>query len=121
MIAPRISDIRSQISAVKGEQGILPCVAQGRPIPSFSWHRKERHSERPVPLNGNMNQHRFSMVDGVLIIQDLRVEDSGVYICIANNSISEERAETVLKVRGKWMHLLSKSILISTILDAPTF
>lgn len=101
MIAPRISDIRGQINAVKGEVGILPCVAQGRPIPTFTWLKKDRLSERALVSHENKDKNRISLVDGILIIQDLRVDDAGVYICIVNNSVSEERAETILKVRGK--------------------
>ena len=36
----------------------------------------------------------------VLIIQDLRVDDSGVYVCIVNNTVGSERLEVNLTVQS---------------------
>ena len=36
----------------------------------------------------------------VLILQELTVEDSGVYVCIVNNTVGSERVEVNLTVRS---------------------
>ncbi|CAD1475933.1 unnamed protein product, partial [Heterotrigona itama] len=48
---------------------------------------------QPVQLNERVRQ-----VSGTLIIREARVEDSGKYLCIVNNSVGGESVETVLTV-----------------------
>ena len=42
--------------------------------------------------------HRVKYHLEVLIIQELKVEDSGVYVCIVNNTVGSERLEVNLTV-----------------------
>ncbi|XP_035731513.1 Down syndrome cell adhesion molecule-like protein Dscam2 isoform X40 [Vespa mandarinia] len=74
---------------------ILFCPAQGYPVPSFRWYKFIEGSSRrqPVQLNDRVRQ-----VSGTLIIREARVEDSGKYLCIVNNSVGGESVETVLTV-----------------------
>ena len=41
---------------------------------------------------------RIRQVAGTLIIREARVEDSGKYLCVVNNSVGGESVETVLTV-----------------------
>lgn len=41
---------------------------------------------------------RVKQVSGTLIIKEARVEDSGKYLCVVNNSVGGESVETVLTV-----------------------
>ncbi|XP_043494172.1 Down syndrome cell adhesion molecule-like protein Dscam2 isoform X22 [Polistes fuscatus] len=74
---------------------VLTCPAQGYPVPSFRWYKFIEGSSRrqPVQLNDRVRQ-----VSGTLIIREARVEDSGKYLCIVNNSVGGESVETVLTV-----------------------
>nr|XP_034174410.1 Down syndrome cell adhesion molecule-like protein Dscam2 isoform X29 [Osmia lignaria] len=74
---------------------VLFCPAQGYPVPSFRWYKFIEGSSRrqPVQLNDRVRQ-----VSGTLIIREARVEDSGKYLCIVNNSVGGESVETVLTV-----------------------
>ncbi|XP_014598810.1 PREDICTED: Down syndrome cell adhesion molecule-like protein Dscam2 isoform X25 [Polistes canadensis] len=71
------------------------CPAQGHPLPAFRWYKFIEGSSRrqPVQLNDRVRQ-----VSGTLIIREARVEDSGKYLCIVNNSVGGESVETVLTV-----------------------
>ncbi|XP_076629350.1 cell adhesion molecule Dscam1-like isoform X26 [Colletes latitarsis] len=73
----------------------LSCPAQGHPVPAFRWYKFIEGSSRrqPVQLNDRVRQ-----VSGTLIIREARVEDSGKYLCIVNNSVGGESVETVLTV-----------------------
>nr|XP_034174383.1 Down syndrome cell adhesion molecule-like protein Dscam2 isoform X4 [Osmia lignaria] len=73
----------------------LPCPVQGFPTPMFRWYKFIEGSSRrqPVQLNDRVRQ-----VSGTLIIREARVEDSGKYLCIVNNSVGGESVETVLTV-----------------------
>lgn len=43
---------------------------------------------------------RVKQVSGTLIIKEARVDDSGKYLCVVNNSVGGESVETVLTVTG---------------------
>ncbi|XP_076476989.1 Down syndrome cell adhesion molecule 1 isoform X36 [Bombus vancouverensis nearcticus] len=71
------------------------CPAQGYPVPSFRWYKFIEGSSRRQPVQLN---ERVRQVSGTLIIREARVEDSGKYLCIVNNSVGGESVETVLTV-----------------------
>lgn len=62
---------------------------------AYRWYKFIEGSSRrqPVQLNDRVRQ-----VSGTLIIREARVEDSGKYLCIVNNSVGGESVETVLTV-----------------------
>ena len=57
---------------------------------------ESNHNKKPVRLN-----ERVKQVGGTLIIKEARVEDSGKYLCMVNNSVGGESVETVLTVTGE--------------------
>ncbi|XP_072939078.1 cell adhesion molecule Dscam1 isoform X10 [Epargyreus clarus] len=73
----------------------LLCPAQGFPVPVFRWYKFIDGTARkqPVALNDRVKQ-----VSGTLIIKEAKVEDSGKYLCVVNNSVGGESVETVLTV-----------------------
>jgi len=44
---------------------------------------------------------RMVQVDSSLFVRDLTFTDSGLYVCVANNSVGQDRFEIELLVRGK--------------------
>ena len=52
-------------------------------------------NKKPVKIDDRVKQ-----VGGTLIIKEARVEDSGKYLCMVNNSVGGESVETVLTVTG---------------------
>ncbi|XP_050346768.1 cell adhesion molecule Dscam2 isoform X8 [Nymphalis io] len=81
---------------ISSSQGFaLLCPAQGFPVPVFRWYKFIDGSARkqPVVLNDRVKQ-----VSGTLIIKEAKVEDSGKYLCVVNNSVGGESVETVLTV-----------------------
>ncbi|KAI5642678.1 immunoglobulin domain-containing protein [Phthorimaea operculella] len=73
----------------------LLCPAQGFPVPISRWYKFIDGTTRkqPVALNDRVKQ-----VSGTLIIKEAKVEDSGKYLCVVNNSVGGESVETVLTV-----------------------
>ncbi|XP_057660492.1 cell adhesion molecule Dscam2 isoform X13 [Diorhabda carinulata] len=73
----------------------LLCQAQGLPTPSFRWYKfiEGTNRKQAVILNDRVKQ-----VAGTLIIREAKVEDSGKYLCVVNNSVGGESVETVLTV-----------------------
>ncbi|XP_050461808.1 cell adhesion molecule Dscam2 isoform X48 [Cataglyphis hispanica] len=94
---PKLSSTINLIGLTTRTNGSLPlfCPAQGFPLPSYRWYKFIEGTSRrqPVQLNDRVRQ-----VSGTLIIREARVEDSGKYLCIVNNSVGGESVETVLTV-----------------------
>ena len=69
---------------------------------------ESNHNKKPVRLN-----ERVKQVGGTLIIKEARVEDSGKYLCMVNNSVGGESVETVLTVTGEQCVSTATSCLLS--------
>ncbi|XP_014256768.1 Down syndrome cell adhesion molecule-like protein Dscam2 [Cimex lectularius] len=94
-VQPRIRVEKHSRKQVKyGEDIILPCLAQGYPIPTYRWFREE--SEKLMPVIGNERIHVNP--SGLLYITKSRIEDKGKYICKINNTVGEEVAQVTLSV-----------------------
>ncbi|XP_076297124.1 Down syndrome cell adhesion molecule 1 isoform X41 [Lasioglossum baleicum] len=78
-----------------GSPVTMLCPAQGHPLPAYRWYKFIEGSTRRQPVQLN---ERVRQVSGTLIIREARVEDSGKYLCIVNNSVGGESVETVLTV-----------------------
>ncbi|XP_068973083.1 cell adhesion molecule Dscam1 isoform X11 [Bombus flavifrons] len=94
---PKLSSTINLIGLTTRTNGSLPlfCPAQGFPLPSYRWYKFIEGSSRRQPVQLN---ERVRQVSGTLIIREARVEDSGKYLCIVNNSVGGESVETVLTV-----------------------
>ncbi|XP_063893554.1 cell adhesion molecule Dscam1 isoform X23 [Helicoverpa armigera] len=78
-----------------GQSLALLCRAQGHPIPVFRWYKFVEGTTRKQPVTLD---DRVKQVSGTLIIKEAKVEDSGKYLCVVNNSVGGESVETVLTV-----------------------
>ncbi|XP_060529744.1 cell adhesion molecule Dscam2 isoform X1 [Cylas formicarius] len=83
------------IFVAKRDTAWLPCQVTGYPVPRFLWYKFIDGTSRKqaVVLNDRVKQ-----VAGTLIIREAKVEDSGKYLCVVNNSVGGESVETVLTV-----------------------
>ncbi|KAJ8967481.1 hypothetical protein NQ314_002795 [Rhamnusium bicolor] len=61
----------------------------------MKWYKfiEGTNRKQAVALN-----ERVKQVAGTLIIREARVEDSGKFLCVVNNSVGGESVETVLTV-----------------------
>ncbi|XP_050561814.1 cell adhesion molecule Dscam2 isoform X40 [Spodoptera frugiperda] len=73
----------------------LLCPAQAFPVPIFRWYKFVEGTTRKQPVTLD---DRVKQVSGTLIIKEAKVEDSGKYLCVVNNSVGGESVETVLTV-----------------------
>ncbi|XP_064292541.1 cell adhesion molecule Dscam1 isoform X15 [Plodia interpunctella] len=78
-----------------GQSLNILCPAQGFPVPLFRWYKFIEGTTRKQPVTLN---DRVKQVSGTLIIKEAKVEDSGKYLCVVNNSVGGESVETVLTV-----------------------
>lgn len=94
-LLPSITEFRPVIRAKESERVFLPCVGQGFPQPNYRWGRRDGDRISTFHLNERM-LHK----DGVLIIQQAAIQDTGVYVCELNNSVGLDKSETKLFVSG---------------------
>lgn len=64
---------------------LLPCVARGHPTPSITWYKEDETRGR-VDVGSGGGGGRIRVVEGQLVVTGSRMEDSGFYLCLANNS-----------------------------------
>ncbi|XP_051153599.1 cell adhesion molecule Dscam2 isoform X24 [Leptopilina boulardi] len=88
-------DIKVIKSTISSSEITVTCPAQGFPVPITRWYKFIDGTSRRQPVQLN---ERVRQVSGTLIIREARVEDSGKYLCIVNNSVGGESVETVLTV-----------------------
>lgn len=70
----------------------LPCIASGYPNPAIRWVK----DGRPLPADSRWTKRLTG-----LTISDLRVEDSGTYICEVTNTFGSAEVTGMLAVIGK--------------------
>ncbi|XP_050561778.1 cell adhesion molecule Dscam2 isoform X5 [Spodoptera frugiperda] len=85
----------SAVTRHKGQSFAILCQAQAFPIPVFRWYKFVEGTTRKQPVTLD---DRVKQVSGTLIIKEAKVEDSGKYLCVVNNSVGGESVETVLTV-----------------------
>ncbi|XP_039283540.1 Down syndrome cell adhesion molecule-like protein Dscam2 isoform X10 [Nilaparvata lugens] len=73
----------------------LMCQVSGFPVPMYRWYKFLDGSSRKQAV---VMDDRVKQVSGTLIIREAKVEDSGKYLCVVNNSVGGESVETVLTV-----------------------
>lgn len=82
-----VTHYKSIISPI-GQSVLLPCRVTGRPFPQIRWRS-------PSKKIIGFNHPRMTITpEGSLLISPLEWVDMGVYTCEAENSLSEDKAET---------------------------
>ncbi|XP_042237769.1 Down syndrome cell adhesion molecule-like protein Dscam2 isoform X9 [Homarus americanus] len=96
LAAPRLS-LSEKVDAAGADLGhiaTLTCRAQAHPVPEYRWFKFSENGRKASVELGE----RVKQVGGTLIIREAKVDDSGKYLCVVNNSVGGESVETVLTV-----------------------
>ncbi|XP_068899405.1 cell adhesion molecule Dscam1 isoform X2 [Tenebrio molitor] len=98
-IAPKVPGRKYEGGVIfihpRNKTAFLTCDVVGYPVPLYRWYKFVEGTTRKQAVTLN---DRVKQVAGTLIIREARVEDSGKYLCVVNNSVGGESVETVLTV-----------------------
>uniref|UniRef100_A0AAR5PMA6 Down syndrome cell adhesion molecule-like protein Dscam2 n=1 Tax=Dendroctonus ponderosae TaxID=77166 RepID=A0AAR5PMA6_DENPD len=94
-VAPKIVKMPPVDDYLLGQALAMLCPGQAFPSPVYRWYKFIEGTSRKQAVTLN---DRVKQVAGTLIIREAKVEDSGKYLCVVNNSVGGESVETVLTV-----------------------
>ncbi|XP_069093155.1 hemicentin-2 isoform X1 [Pleurodeles waltl] len=90
-VPPRVRRGPKILKALLGQNLVLPCVAQGDPMPTLRWYKDG------VAVSVGEEEH-LDGPDGSISAEDVQHSDSGHYRCVATNSAGQDALEFVLEV-----------------------
>ncbi|TSK28119.1 Pro-neuregulin-2, membrane-bound isoform [Bagarius yarrelli] len=91
------------------ERVTLKCEVQGNPSPSFRWLKdgSELRKSKDVKIKTNKKHSKVQ-------ISQVRLEDSGNYTCVAENSLGKDNSTSYISVQSKAEKLYQKRVLTIT-------
>ncbi|XP_023847899.1 pro-neuregulin-2, membrane-bound isoform-like [Salvelinus sp. IW2-2015] len=92
--APKLRPMRGQ-SLMEGERLYLKCEASGNPSPSFQWYKDGRELQRGKDVKIKTNKKNSKVQ-----INRARLEDSGNYTCVVENTLGQENATSGISVQS---------------------
>ena len=94
-IPPKISFVQAKLTVEADQTAVLPCRVSGLPSPDISWSK----SRVQLVTTQETESGRYSLVSGgSLVIEAVRLDDNGAYICHAKNEAGEDYQKIVLNV-----------------------
>lgn len=110
-----LSSLKSETYGEFGNTVVLECNVEGIPLPSITWYKDAKKiasvgAEVGETDNGDVDdgggRYRVEL-DRSLIINDLKMEDMGIYQCIASNEAGEASINTWLKIKSKFSKIIA--------------
>ncbi|XP_029627552.1 pro-neuregulin-2, membrane-bound isoform-like isoform X2 [Salmo trutta] len=92
--APKLRPMRGQ-SLMEGERLYLKCEASGNPNPSFQWYKDGRELQRGKDVKIKTNKKNSKVQ-----INRARLEDSGNYTCVVENTLGQENATSSISIQS---------------------
>uniref|UniRef100_T1J6W3 Ig-like domain-containing protein n=2 Tax=Strigamia maritima TaxID=126957 RepID=T1J6W3_STRMM len=116
-VQPRVTDSKTSIKANQHDTVVLPCIAQGHPVPAPKWFTKVANGHLlPVYVGDRIHQP-----NGALVIRDAEVADTGTYVCVISNNASSERIETSVAITAPLTVEVQPSTLLGELGKSATF
>ncbi|XP_037931811.1 basement membrane-specific heparan sulfate proteoglycan core protein [Teleopsis dalmanni] len=87
---PTIRRMKEENNVIQGQDFTITCEATGTPYPNIKWTKVHE------PMADNVHQ-----TGNVLRIINARSENRGMYLCIAENSVGTDQANTIIDVEPR--------------------
>ncbi|KAL3246328.1 hypothetical protein MRX96_057724 [Rhipicephalus microplus] len=96
MQMPSIVHRSSRVLSDPGQPAELLCAAEGFPVPSYSWYKRD--GQRMLPVE---SEPRVRQVAGILQFREVESSDGGSYVCVVSNSVGDAQVDLELVVTPK--------------------
>ncbi|XP_045518694.1 protein sidekick isoform X1 [Pieris brassicae] len=102
-----LTNLKTETYGEYGNAIVLECNVQGTPLPGITWYKDARKiasvgadagEADNADVDDGGGRYRVE-VDRSLVINDLKMEDMGIYQCIASNEAGESSIYTWLKIK----------------------
>lgn len=103
LVLPSFTKIPMDLTIRAGAMARLECAAVGHPVPQIAW-QKDGGTDFPAARKRRMH---VMPEDDVFFIVDVKIEDTGVYSCTAQNTAGSISANATLTVLGKTLTVLN--------------
>ncbi|KAK3540674.1 hypothetical protein QTP70_034595, partial [Hemibagrus guttatus] len=112
-VPPMIHVAQSEVSVIQGFQSLLPCSVAGVPEPKIHWEKngdviQNLQGKFTVLRSGELIIERTQPSDAgfsvdeagrsFLMIENVTVRDSGLYVCTAENSVGSIQALALIRI-----------------------
>lgn len=97
IVLPLFTKMPMDLTIRAGATARLECAAVGHPMPQIAW-QKDGGTDFPAARKRRMH---VMPEDDVFFIVDVKIEDTGVYSCTAQNTAGSISANATLTVLGK--------------------
>ena len=82
----------------------LHCSIEGNPFPTVTWKRVDYKGHFISVLPNFVLQHS----NRTIIFENVALDDTGIYVCIAENEYSRDEKYSTVKIVGEWKYLGSQ-------------
>ena len=89
----------SHKDVVRAQTAVIHCDVMGKPVPEVDWSKDGSILKETGLIGFQSNKH-------ILVIRQLKTEDSGLYKCEARNIVGKVTADINIKVFGKFLRAL---------------
>lgn len=102
-----INTLKSETFGEFGSTIVMECDVQGLPLPGITWYKDGKkigvvgaEASEPDETDVDNGEGRYRVeIDRSLIIDNLKMEDMGIFQCIASNEAGETSMHTWLKIK----------------------
>nr|XP_037276529.1 roundabout homolog 1-like [Rhipicephalus microplus] len=98
MQMPSIVHRSSRVLSDPGQPAELLCAAEGFPVPSYSWYKRDGQRMLPVESGPRVRQ-----VAGILQFREVESSDGGSYVCVVSNSVGDAQVDLELVVTREYL------------------
>ena len=95
-VPPRIAKDQLAYTVIVSNPVQMPCEARGIPAPEITWRKEGQEID-----NNNLQSGLVFLPNGALRINSVRVEDAGIYECVASSEAGNDTKLIQLMVQGK--------------------
>ena len=78
---------------------ILNCIVEGDPVPSITWKKVNVHNHSASVYTRFVFKNYYRTI----VLKNTTINDTGVYVCVAENRYGKDEKNTSITIAGKYL------------------